>query len=514
MKNLATLICLLFSLSLVAQNQAPQISNLNITLNGDETLTINYDLSDAENNEAMISLHVSDNGGNSFQINTDMATGDVNALIATGTNKTITWDYSDALSITNNYIFKLVADDLQVIDIQDIVNEVDSFNLQTDLAFIEGIRHRTTGAEHLQEVRDLMEDRFSTANLNTSKHEFPLGAYTGENIIGMQLGTSNDNEIYILDGHYDSVDDAPGADDNGTAVAGMLEAMRVLSNYNFEKSIRFIGFDLEEAGLLGSTAYVEDVTIDENIAGVLNFEMIGYYSDEVDSQELPAGFNLLFPDVYAAVESEDFKGNFIANVGKTNQNDWEQAYADAAATYVPELRVITFAAPDNWLSLTPDLGRSDHAPFWVAGQPATMLTGTANFRNPYYHSPNDTYDKINFAFMTNVVKAAVATLAEEAGLQNSSFVEEALEIEIVNSTNYISPCQVSINPNPIGDFFNLSLENCGQDIRDFKIYDAQGKILVEKEFSSTQTVLINTKDWLSGVYFLKTDNGIKRFLKL
>ena len=513
MKNLLICLSVLFSISLNAQNQAPQISNINISLNGDETLTINYDLSDAENDDAMVSLHVSENGGNSFQIDTETATGDLNTMIATGTNKTINWDYSGTLTVSNTYIFKLVADDMQAIDIQEIVNQVNTSNLQTDLAFIEGIRHRTAGTEHLEEVRELINQRYSDAGLITVKQEFPFGSYTGENFIGTLLGTTNDDEVYIIDGHYDGVDDSPAADDNGTAVAGVLEAMRILSNYNFKKTIRFISFDLEEAGLLGSSAYVEDVAVDENIAGVLNFEMIGYYSDEVNSQTLPAGFNLLFPDAYAEVQNDDFRGNFIANVGKANQNEWEQAYADAAATYVPDLRVVTFAAPDNWLTLTPDLGRSDHAPFWVAGKPATFLTGTANFRNPNYHTPNDTYETIDFDFMTNVVKAAVATLAEEAGLQNSSFVEEPLEITIINSTSEIPSCDVIISPNPIVDFFHLNLDNCVQDVTDFKIYNAQGQLLLEKKTVSTQAIYIDIKDWLPGVYFLKTDNGVERFLK-
>ena len=513
MKNIINCFVLLFSCNLMAQNQAPQISNFNISLNGDETLTITYELTDTENDEAMVSLHVSENGGTSFQVNTDAATGDLNAMIAPGTNKTINWDYSAALSSSNTYTFKLVADDMQTIDIQEIVDQVDVSNLQTDLAFIEGIRHRFADAEHLQEVRDLLEQRITEANLSSEKHEFDFGSYTGENFIGTHLGTTNDDEIYILDGHYDGVDDSPGADDNGTAVAGMLEAMRILSNYNFQKTIRFIGFDLEEEGLLGSAAYVEDVTVNENIAGVLNFEMIGYYSDEVNSQELPQGFNILFPDAYTEVESDDFRGNFIANIGKANQNEWEQAYATAATTYVPELRVITFAAPDNWLTLTPDLGRSDHAPFWVAGQPATMLTGTANFRNPYYHSPNDTYETIDFDFMTNVVKAAVATLAEEAGLQNSSFVEEAIEIEIINSSFDIPSCEMQISPNPIGDFFNLSLENCGEDVKDFQIYNAQGQLVVEKKSSTHSSIRIETNNWKSGVYFIQTSKGLKRILK-
>ncbi|MFT4762351.1 MAG: hypothetical protein ACI9LN_004337, partial [Saprospiraceae bacterium] len=142
MKNFTTLFFLFITTILSAQNEPPQISNLNITLNGDETLTINYDLTDPENDDAFVTFQVSENGGNSFQINTDEATGDVNTLLSNGTNKTIVWDYANVLTTSDNYVLKLVADDLQIIDIQSIINLVDSNNLKIDLAFIEGIRHR------------------------------------------------------------------------------------------------------------------------------------------------------------------------------------------------------------------------------------------------------------------------------------------------------------------------------------------------------------------------------------
>lgn len=513
MKNFLTLILLSATTLLTAQNQPPQITNLSITLNNDETLTINYDLVDAENDDAMVTFHVSENGGNSFQINTEDATGDLNTMLTPGTDKSITWDYANVLTTSDNYVLKLVADDLQTIDIQEIVNQVDSNNLKTDLALIEGIRHRNTGADHLQAVRDLLNQRFLDAQLRTEKQEFNFGAYIGENYIGTNLGTTTDNEIYIVDAHYDGVDDAPAADDNGSGVAGVLEAARILSNYNFKKTIRFIGFDLEEAGLQGSQAYViNNIPEEENIAGVLNFEMIGYYTNEVNSQSLPTGFNLLFADTYAAIEADSFRGNFIANIGVAGQNDWEQAYADAAVNYVPDLKVITFAAPQNWQALTPDLGRSDHAPFWLSNRPATMITGTAEFRNPNYHSAADTLGTINFEFMTNVVKAAVATLAEEAELQNSSFAIDSVDI-VVNSTVEVAPCTPRILPNPVKDILQITFDNCGVNWTNLKIFNLHGQLVIEQSFAPNAPISINVKNWKSGVYFLETAKGVERFLK-
>jgi len=512
MKNFTTIFFLFAITSLFAQNQAPQISNLAITLNGDETLTINYDLMDVENDEVMVTLHVSDNGGNYFEINTDNATGDLNTMIQPGNNKTIDWDYSTILNTSDNYRIKLVADDMQVVDIQDIVNQVDSNNLKTDLAFIEGVRHRNTGAVHLQEVRDLLNDRFLNNNLDTEKQEFNYGAYIGENYVGTHLGTTDDEQIYILDGHYDGVSNSPAVDDNGTAVAGMLEAARILSNYNFKKTIRFIGFDLEEAGLRGSKAYVANLPEEDTIAGVLNFEMIGYYRDEVNTQNFSFGFEILYPDIYSEIQADSFRGNFLANIGIVNQNDWEQSFANAAATYVPDLKVITFNGPENWSILTPDLGRSDHAPFWNAEHPAVMLTNTSEFRNPNYHTLGDTLGTINFDFMTNIVKAAVATLAEVAELQNSTFATDSINI-IINSVSEVSTCNVQIFPNPVVDVLQVKWEDCGQLIDYVKVYSVDGKLVLNEQFSPRSEYSISTKELKEGVYLLETEIGVKRFLK-
>jgi len=452
-----------------AQNQAPQITNYNLSVAG-SVLTIQYDLFDLENDEVFISFHVKNNEEITYSINTSNATGDLN-WITPGTGKSIEWDFSDELPYSGDYTIKLVAEDTIEIDIQSIVNQVDSNNLKSDLEFIEGIRHRNTGPVHLQETRDFIEQRFTDYGLNVAIQDFDFGTYTGKNYIGTKTGTTDDEYIYICDAHYDSQTNTPGADDNGSGVVGFLEAARILSNYNFKKTIKFIGFDLEEAYLIGSTAYVEEnISQEEQIAGVLNFEMIGYFSEEPNTQSLPAGFNLLFPVQYAEIENNSFRGDFIGNFGVVNQNDWEMAYDNAAETYVPELKVITFIAPENWETVAPDLGRSDHGPFWQAGHPAVMLTGTAEFRNPNYHLPGDTIGTLNFAFMSNVVKAAVATLAEEAEIHNSSFVEESINITLTSISENRSLKNLQAFPNPTNGILNISVDSQIKSLELFSIY--------------------------------------------
>lgn len=263
-----------------SQNQIPEITNLQFTFDGPNQMTLTYDLADTENDDTEITFRVSADDGETYMVNTSEATGDLGFPISPGTGKTISWDFTNAIAINGNYKIMLVADDLQAIDIQEIVDQVDSNRLRTDLEFIEGVRHRTAGAAHLQEVKDLISNHFMTEGLDTEILQFPWNGYTAENIVGWKKGLIDETEIYIIDGHYDTVEDSPGADDNGSAIAGVMEALRVLAPYQFKKSIKFIGFDLEEPGLVGSINYVSSGGIKdyETIGGVFNYEMIGYYS--------------------------------------------------------------------------------------------------------------------------------------------------------------------------------------------------------------------------------------------
>lgn len=508
MKNLTLILFIFFAGNVFSQNQPPQISNLNLSVTGDETLTIQYDLFDQENDEVTISLRVKDSAGATYSINTQDATGDINT-VSPGSGKTIVWKFADELNTTAEYTIKLVAEDSGFIDIQSIVDQVDSNNLKTDLEFIEGARHRVTGAQQLDMTRDFIEQRFGDYGLNQSIQEFDFGNYTGQNFIGTKSGTTDDETIYICDAHYDSVAQTPGADDNGSGVVGFLEAARILSKYNFKKTIKFIGFDLEEAGLRGSIAYVQDnISPEEEIAGVLNFEMIGYYTDEPNTQTFPAGFNFLFPDAYADVASQSFKGNFISNLGLVNHGEWAEAYESAATTYVPDLRVVTFLAPQNWATIAPDLGRSDHAPFWEADYSAVQLTGTANFRNPNYHLLGDSISTLDFTFMSNVVKAAVATLAEQAEIHNSSFVEETINITI-SSIHEPTLCDFKILSTPVSQLLSINLTNCHSKNLEFSIYDMNGKLMIEKAISQNQNRIdIEVDNWQNGIYLMKANGHL------
>lgn len=504
MKKIFTLLLAGAAFQLAAQNAIPSISNVQTTLNG-TLLTLSYDLEDLENDPVTITFRAGQSGTPVFDFNTQNATGDTGAGILPGSNKQISWDLSAYLSALPYFKLMLVADDLHPVDIQSIVDQVDSNRLHDDLALLEGVRHRTGGPAHLEETKTMIFNRFAGHELETYLQSFGFGAYAAANIIGNHTGTAQETAIYILGGHFDSVSDAPGADDNASAVAGMLEAMRVLSDYSFKKTIKYIGFDLEEAGLIGSSHYVQEgILPGETIEGMIDFEMIGYYSDEQNSQTFPPGFNLLYPALYNEVANEGFRGNFITNVSEADHSvPLMNAFSGAADTYVPELKVKSIIAPSSWQTLTPDLGRSDHAPFWVNDIPALMLTDGANYRNPYYHTPADTLGTLNFTFMANVVKAAVATLAEQAEIQHASTWISHVELPV--STFSPDGCQFQLSPNPAEDRLFLEWDNCSAEMQTIRLTDLQGRVIFTKNMQANDTgqYSLDTSKMERGVYFLK-----------
>jgi len=456
----------------------------------------------------LVSFLVSDDNGGSYLLDSQNATGDLGPDIQSGTGKTITWDASAMLPGAGDYKIKLVADDLFQIDIQSIVDQVDSNQLLSTLQSMEGIRHRTFGLDLLEATKDSLEQRFITAGLQTVRESFPYNGFIGQNIVGRLEGTTHSDTTYIIDAHFDTVGNSPGADDNGSGVTGILEALRVLAPYRFAKTLRFVGFDLEEDGLVGSFDYVDNnIGAFETIKGVFNLEMIGYYSEEPNSQEFPAGFEFLYPDVQADLVADEFRGNFITNIGDQNSLALMEAYNNAATLYVPDLKTVSIDAPESWVALTPDLGRSDHAPFWLQNIPALMITDGSNFRNPFYHSPDDLIPSLNFTFMMNVVKAVVGAVAEEAGIQHSTMATADFSVAVgVKNT---LDCAVQISPVPARDYLNLEFGVCNFQTLDIQVVDLLGSTVLAQTITPNESkqLQLNLGDLEGGIYVLKLNDG-------
>ncbi len=397
--SLLTALCAIFSIALLsAQNQRPLLSN--VTASPDwsaHTLTLHYDLSDAESDAVEISVAISNTGGDTYSLSVPIS-GDVNFPVMPGANKTIICDLTTLASVAGPFTVRIVADDRQPFDLQALVNTVDSNRLRNDLTFVQGIRHRTTGVAHLAEVQDSLRQTFANAGFFAGEQTFNYAGYTGRNLFGTLRGTVAGDQVVIVDAHYDSVPNGPGADDNGSGTVAVMEIARLLGKYPSKKTLRCIGFDLEEAGLIGSLRYVQTgIPAGENVLGVFNFEMIGYYTTQPNTQQVPVGFNQLFPAAYSEISANQFRGDFLINVGNSESGALGTTFANAATQYVPGLKVISIYPPGN-SELAPDLRRSDHARFWDANIQALMLTDGANFRNTDYHTPQDTLGKLDFNF--------------------------------------------------------------------------------------------------------------------
>lgn len=515
MKLNSTLVLICYSAAALAQNQVPVISNVSVVApwNTGQVL-IDYDVADNENDNLDIKIAFSADGEN-YVVSTGTVSGDVGFPIAPGTGKHIIWNY-DTLSNITSYSIRLIADDRQIPNIQDIVDQVDSVLLRNDLEFVaSGIRHYSANPTHLEAVKDTIEQRFQDAGLNVYRQDFQRAGYTGQNIIGKKAGLGSEANTFIVDAHFDTVSDAPGADDNGSGVVGFLQALRVLAPYNFEKTIKFIGFDFEEsvgvAGTYGSLVYTQSqIPSWEIIEGVANYEMIGYYTNEVNSQQIPFGFAFLFPDQYAEVTADSSRGNFLINAGDTESSAFTAAFDSLSGIYVPALKITSIVLPNNGL-ISADFRRSDHANFWDLDVPALLLTDGANFRNLDYHTPNDTVGKLNFTFMSNIVKGTVATIATLAGLQHSSYFDAGNIIASVPESNFV--CDLQVFPNPVKNKLTVKAGDCFQQGFNLTVLDIQGKLVKSEKVAANSQTEISFSTIPSGNYFVVMEDGGKRSVR-
>ncbi len=213
-----------------------------------------------------------------------------------------------------------------------------------------------------------------------------------------------DGPALLLGAHYDSVPGTPGADDNASAVAACLECARLLKDRD-AGPVRVVLFNREEDGLLGSTEYVADLPPGA-VAEAHVFEMVGYRTTAPKSQRMPPGLPArLAPDV----------GDFLGLLANRRSNAAGEELVRLAATYLPGFPVLALKMYLGVEARIGHLHRSDHAPFWRTGVPAVMWTDTSEFRNPHYHQPTDTPDTLDYDFLANVTRLALARALTRTG---------------------------------------------------------------------------------------------------
>jgi Zn-dependent M28 family amino/carboxypeptidase len=216
-------------------------------------------------------------------------------------------------------------------------------------------------------------------------------------------GTSRPDEIVIVGAHYDSVSGCPGADDNATGVAALLELARGMVASRPARTVRFVGFVNEEppffqTAAMGSLRYAATSRErGEQIVAMISVESVGYYADAPGSQRYPFPFNLFYPS------TGDFIA-FVANVGS------RRLLHQAMRSFRDHARLPSEgAAAPAWIE---GIGWSDHWAFWQHGYRAIMVTDTALFRNPHYHTAGDTPDTIDYPRMTRLV-AGLSRVVED-----------------------------------------------------------------------------------------------------
>ncbi len=268
-----------------------------------------------------------------------------------------------------------------------------------------GERHPASSPDRLKNTEDYLAKEFSRLGLDVVRHPFHAlgGAYC--NVIGTARGQQDVSPL-ILAAHYDTVEGSPGADDNASALAILLDVAHRIKQTSFNRPVHFIAFCLEEEDLLGSRAYVTHLTETRKpVHGAIILECVGYARDEEGSQRIPPGVPIAVPSV----------GNFLAVIGNQASAGLTHSVSQAMSRHMP---IVPLVVPGNG-ELLPDTRRSDHTSFWEHGFPAVMLTDTANFRNPHYHRPTDTIDTLNLDFMVSVSDAVTAAVIDLAGIADT-----------------------------------------------------------------------------------------------
>jgi Zn-dependent M28 family amino/carboxypeptidase len=245
-----------------------------------------------------------------------------------------------------------------------------------------------------------------TANGYTARRQtFELAKLPMSNVEAVLEGTARAGEIVIVGAHYDSVSGCPGANDNATGVAAVLELAQRFARTPQARTVRFVAFVNEEPPFfqtehMGSVVYANAAKArGERIGGMLSLETMGYYSEEKGSQRYPAPMGALYPDV------GNFIG-FVANVGSARL----LLRARRAFKRRTSFPLQSAALP----AAVPGVGWSDHSAFWQAGYPAIMVTDTAPFRYPWYHTADDTPDKLDYDRLAHVIDGLEAVIASIA----------------------------------------------------------------------------------------------------
>jgi hypothetical protein len=278
--------------------------------------------------------------------------------------------------------------------------------LRRDVGVLAGLGPRSTvfpealqgGAAHI--AREL-----AAAGYAVTRQAFEAEGVVCQNIEAELRGLSKAGQIVVIGAHYDSVDEAPGADDNASGVAAMLALARRFAGTRPARTIRFVAFVNEEppnfqTATMGSWQYAKrSYERKENVVAMLSLEAVGYYRDAPGSQQYPPPLSFLYPD----------RGDFIAFVANTGSRSLLRRSLSSFRRHA------RFPSEGAALpAFVREAGWSDQWSFWQFGYPALMVTDTAVFRNPHYHVATDTPETLDYERTARVVEGLVGVAGDLA----------------------------------------------------------------------------------------------------
>lgn len=266
--------------------------------------------------------------------------------------------------------------------------------------------------EKLRKTADYIESFYTGLGLQARREPYLYGDFVVENVVAEVSLGERPSQRFLVGAHYDSVTGTVGADDNASAVAVQLELARNLCAMKgreaLDLSVRFVSFALEEppayaTPFMGSRVYVGKMREQgDKLDGMICLEMVGYTCHEPGCQEYP------FPLMFLGYPKE---GNFIGMVGNVDSRGFMKKIYKAFLGN-PDLPVVKLTVPFNgWVM--PSVRLSDHASFWDEGYKAVMITDSAFYRNPHYHLPTDTMEKLDYRFMAELVESLVLFFRSE-----------------------------------------------------------------------------------------------------
>ena len=270
--------------------------------------------------------------------------------------------------------------------IGELVDRVEQQRIRDHIETIAVPRNAFEQPEQLQQTADYVQAELESFGYPVTLDPVALGVIEFPNVIGVLQGASCPERVLVVGAHYDTDPSTPGADDDASGVAAMLEIARVLAGSPLPATVWFTGFSFEENGFVGSRQMASQAAeAGTEIVGMYSLEMIAY--------------------------TDDMGGDFVAVLGSEASVALAAAYRRAQVAHVPDLvsAVITLVGNGEEQFET---RLSDHAPFWDQGYQALLVTDTAFFRNPNYHRATDTLDTLDLEFATDVTKAVLATTVE------------------------------------------------------------------------------------------------------